>query len=420
MNKQQIVLANILYYDTARHFLPKVNKNWFTDPFAKKLIDVMTDMYFNDETIDIVTLAQHFERIDMVKIVKLQQEASGIHDIKPHLKYLEYEYLRDELVRKISNIDINKDLKSLVDDLQDALEATTFSTNKEAEQIIKLTNIEVDRMVENVQKGNTLSGKPTGWKFLDKYLGGYNEGDLIVVAGRPGMGKTALALSLMKEFANLGGKGLFLSLEMPSDQLARRYISLLGNIDNWKIRSGSLQGYEIDKVIDIANNQTINFWVDDEINAKLAQVKAKAKIHKSKHGLEVLMIDYLQLMTGTKDFREQEIAEISRGLKMLAKELKCTVMALAQLSRKSEERADKRPLLSDLRESGAIEQDADVVMFPFRPAYYQDEKPEIEDAQLIIMKNRNGECATIPTFYEGRLTSYTENTAPKISSPFEF
>ena len=420
MNKQQIVLANILYYDTARHFLPQVNKNWFTDPFAKKLIDVMTDMYFNDETIDIVTLAHHFERIDMVKIVKLQQEASGIHDIKPHLKYLEYEYLRDELVRKISNIDINKDLKSLVNDLQDALEATTFSTNKEAEQIIKLTNIEVDRIIENSKKGNTLSGKPTGWKFLDKYLGGYNEGDLIVVAGRPGMGKTALALSLMKEFANLGGKGLFLSLEMPSDQLARRYISLLGNIDNWKIRSGSLQAYEIDKVIDMANNQKINFWVDDEINAKLAQVKAKAKIHKSKHGLEVLMIDYLQLMTGTKDFREQEIAEISRGLKMLAKELKCTVMALAQLSRKSEERADKRPLLSDLRESGAIEQDADVVMFPFRPAYYQDDKPEIEDAQLIIMKNRNGECATIPTFYEGRLTSYTENTAPKISSPFEF
>jgi replicative DNA helicase len=420
MNKQQIVLANILYYDTARHFLPQVNKNWFTDPFAKKLIDVMTEMYFNDEPIDIVTLGHHFERTDMVKIVKLQQEASGIHDIKPHLKYLEYEYLRDELVRKISNIDINKDLKSLVNDIQDALEATTFSTNKEAEQIIKLTNIEVDRIIENSQKGNTLTGKPTGWKFLDKYLGGYNEGDLIVVAGRPGMGKTALALSLMKEFANLGGKGLFLSLEMPSDQLARRYISLLGNIDNWKIRSGSLQAYEIDKVIDMANNQKINFWVDDEINAKLAQVKAKAKIHKSKHGLEVLMIDYLQLMTGTKDFREQEIAEISRGLKMLAKELKCTVMALAQLSRKSEDRADKRPLLSDLRESGAIEQDADVVMFPFRPAYYQDEKPEIEDAQLIIMKNRNGECATIPTFYEGRLTSYTENTQPKISSPFEF
>ena len=420
MNKQQIVLANILYYDTARHFLPQVNKNWFTDPFSKKLIDVMTQMYFNDEPIDIVTLRQHFERTEMIQIVQLQQQASGIHDIKPHLKSIEYDYLRDELLRKVSNMDTNKDLKSMVGYLQDALESTTFSNNKEAEQIIKLTNIEVDRIIENVQKGNTLTGKPTGWKFLDKYLGGYNEGDLIIIAGRPGMGKTALALSLMKEFASLGGKGLFLSLEMPSDQLARRYISLLGNIENWKIRNGSLQKHEIDNVIHMANNQKINFWVDEDTNAKLAQVKAKTKIHKSKHGLEVLMIDYLQLMTGTKDFREQEISEISRGLKLLAKELKITVVVLAQLSRKPEERADKRPLLSDLRESGAIEQDADIVMFPFRPAYYQDDKPEIEDAQLIIMKNRNGECATIPTFYEGRLTSYTENTQPKISSPFEF
>jgi replicative DNA helicase len=420
MNKQQIVLANILYYDTARHFLPQVNKNWFTDSFAKKLIDVMTEMYFNDEPIDIVTLGHHFERVELVTIVKLQQEASGIHDIKPHLKYLEYEYLRDELVRKISNIDINKDLKSLVNDIQDALEATTFSTNKEAEQIIKLTNIEVDRIIENSQKGNTLTGKPTGWKFLDKYLGGYNEGDVIVIAGRPGMGKTALALSLMKDFAELGGKGLFLSLEMPSDQLARRYVSLLGNIDNWKIRNGALQPYEIDNVIQMANNQKINFWVDDDIDARLSQVKAKAKIHKSKHGLDVLMVDYLQLMKGTKDMREQEIAEISRAMKLLAKELKITVILLAQLSRKSEDRADKRPMLSDLRESGAIEQDADVVMFPFRPEKYLPEQAQIEGAELIISKNRNGECAIIPTYYEGRLTSYRENTEPKISSPFEF
>ena len=420
MNKQQIVLANILYYDTARHFLPQVNKNWFTDPFAKRLVEVMTNMYLDDEPIDVVTLAKHFERLDMIKIIKIQQEASGIHDIKPHLRYLEYEYLRDGLVNKIATIDINQDLKTLVSDIQDALEMVTFSTNKEPEQIIKLTNNVVDKIIENTNKGNALTGRETGWRFLDKYLGGYNEGDLIVVAGRPGMGKTALALSLTKEFAKLGGKALFMSLEMSSEQLAKRYVSLLGNIDNWKIRNGSLQRHEIDSVIQMANTQTINFWVDDDVDTRLSQIKAKAKIHKSRHGLGLLVIDYIQLMKGTKDMREQEIAEISRGLKLLAKELKITVMVLAQLSRKSEERADKRPLLSDLRESGAIEQDADIVMFPFRPAYYQDEKPEIEDAQLIIMKNRNGECATIPTFYEGRLTSYTENIAPKISSPFEF
>jgi replicative DNA helicase len=218
----------------------------------------------------------------------------------------------------------------------------------------------------------------------------------------------------------LGGKGLFLSLEMPSDQLARRYVSLLGNIDNWKIRNGALQPYEIDNVIQMANNQKINFWVDDDIDARLSQVKAKAKIHKSKHGLDVLMVDYLQLMKGTKDMREQEIAEISRAMKLLAKELKITVILLAQLSRKSEDRADKRPMLSDLRESGAIEQDADVVMFPFRPEKYLPEQSQIEGAELIISKNRNGECAIIPTYYEGRLTSYRENTEPKISSPFEF
>jgi replicative DNA helicase len=420
MNKQQIVLANILYYDTARHFLPQVNQKWFTDSFAKRLVEVMTNMYLNDEPIDIVTLAQHFERMDMVKIVKLQQEASGIHDIKPHLQYLEYDYLRNELVRKISGIDIDKDLKSLVNDIQDALEMVTFSTNKEPEQIIKLTNQVVDKIIENTNKGNALTGRETGWKFLDKYLGGYNEGDMIVVAGRPGMGKTALALSLTKEFAKLGGKALFMSLEMSAEQLAKRYVSLLGNIDNWKIRNGSLQAYEIDKVIQMANTQTINFYVDDDVDTRLSQIKAKAKIHKSRHGLGLLVIDYIQLMKGTKDMREQEIAEISRGLKLLAKELKITVMVLAQLSRKSEERADKRPLLSDLRESGAIEQDADIVMFPFRPAYYQDEKPEIEDAQLIIMKNRNGECSIIPTTYIGNRTLYKENIEPKISSPFEF
>jgi replicative DNA helicase len=134
----------------------------------------------------------------------------------------------------------------------------------------------------------------------------------------------------------------------------------------------------------------------------------------------LLVIDYIQLIKGTKQNREQEIAEISRGLKLLAKEIECTIIILAQLSRKPEERADKRPLLSDLRESGAIEQDADIILFPFRPAYYEAEKPEMEEAELIVAKNRNGECKTIPTIFEGKFTSYRENVQPKVKSPFEF
>jgi replicative DNA helicase len=266
----------------------------------------------------------------------------------------------------------------------------------------------VDHIVDNSLNGGALTGKQTGWRYLDKYIGGYNEGDLIVIAGRPGMGKTAIALTLTKDFAKHNYKALFLSLEMSNDQLAKRYISLIGDIENWKIRNGRLQQIEIDKVINSANNQTIEFYIDDDVDTSIAQIKAKAKLHKSRKGLDLLVIDYIQLVKGTKANREQEIAEISRGLKLLAKELKMTVIVLAQLSRKSEERADKRPLLSDLRESGAIEQDADIVMFPFRPSYYEQEKPEVEEAELIIAKNRNGECCTIPTTFTGSRTMYEE------------
>ncbi len=283
-----------------------------------------------------------------------------------------------------------------------------FKTHKEPESIVKVTNKVVDHIVDNSLNGGALTGKQTGWRYLDKYIGGYNEGDLIVIAGRPGMGKTAIALTLTKDFAKYNYKALFLSLEMSNDQLAKRYISLIGDIENWKIRNGRLQQIEIDKVINSANNQTIEFYIDDDVDTSIAQIKAKAKLHKSRKGLDLLVIDYIQLVKGTKANREQEIAEISRGLKLLAKELKMTVIVLAQLSRKSEERADKRPLLSDLRESGAIEQDADIVMFPFRPSYYEQEKPEIEEAELIIAKNRNGECCTIPTTFTGSRTMYEE------------
>jgi replicative DNA helicase len=299
-------------------------------------------------------------------------------------------------------------LNELVTDIQNVVERTTFSTHKEPSSIVKVTNKVVDQIVFNAQNGGNLTGKQTGWRFLDKYIGGYNEGDLIVVAGRPGMGKTAIALTLTKEFAQIGGKALFISLEMSNEQLAKRYISLIGDIANWKIRNGQLRENEILQVCDIANNQTIEFFIDDDVDSRIGQIKAKAKLHKSTKGLNLLVIDYIQLIKGTKTNREQEIAEISRTLKLLAKELKITVMILAQLSRKSEERADKRPMLSDLRESGAIEQDADIVMFPFRPMYYEQEKPEMEEAELIIAKNRNGECVTIPTYFEGMYTSYKE------------
>jgi replicative DNA helicase len=398
----------MLFYDDAKHFLPRINKNWFTDSMSSKLVEVMTEMYYNNEAIDYVSLSKHFDRMQVIEIIQLQQQASGITDIKPHLMQLEHDYIKKQVVEGVLSLDVTKELNELVTDIQNVVERTTFSTHKEPSSIVKVTNKVVDQIVFNAQNGGNLTGKQTGWRFLDKYIGGYNEGDLIVVAGRPGMGKTAIALTLTKEFAQIGGKALFISLEMSNDQLAKRYISLIGDIANWKIRNGQLRDNEILQVCDIANNQTIEFFIDDDVDSRIGQIKAKAKLHKSTKGLNLLVIDYIQLIKGTKTNREQEIAEISRTLKLLAKELKITVMILAQLSRKSEERADKRPMLSDLRESGAIEQDADIVMFPFRPMYYEQDKPEMEEAELIIAKNRNGECVTIPTYFEGMYTSYKE------------
>jgi len=413
MNIERMILSNVLFYNDAKHFLPRINKNWFTDKVSVKLIEVMTDMYYNNIEIDYVSLSKHFERKEVIEIIQLQQEASGIMDLKPHLLQLEYEYIKRQVVAGVLALNIEKDLEGLVGDIQKVLDETTFSTHKEPSSIVKVTNKVVDQIVYNAEKGGTLTGKPTGWQFLDKYIGGYNEGDLIVMAGRPGMGKTAIALTLTKEFAQRGGKALFISLEMSNEQLAKRYISLIGDIENWKIRNGVLKSHEIEQVCNIANNQQIEFFIDDDVDSRIAQIKAKAKLHKSRKGLDLLVIDYIQLIKGTKTNREQEVAEISRTLKLLAKELKITVMILAQLSRKSEERADKRPMLSDLRESGAIEQDADIVMFPFRPMYYEQDKPEVEDAELIIAKNRNGECVTIPTYFEGRYTIYRENLTPR-------
>jgi replicative DNA helicase len=408
MNTEKIILSNMLFYDDAKHFLPRINKNWFTDSMSSKLVEVMTEMYYNNEAIDYISLSKHFDRVQVIEIIQLQQQASGITDIKPHLMQLEHDYIKKQVVEGVLSLDVTKELNELVTDIQNVVERTTFSTHKEPSSIVKVTNKVVDQIVFNAQNGGNLTGKQTGWRFLDKYIGGYNEGDLIVIAGRPGMGKTAIALTLTKEFAQIGGKALFISLEMSNEQLAKRYISLIGDIANWKIRNGQLRENEILQVCDIANNQTIEFFIDDDVDSRIGQIKAKAKLHKSTKGLNLLVIDYIQLIKGTKTNREQEIAEISRTLKLLAKELKITVMILAQLSRKSEERADKRPMLSDLRESGAIEQDADIVMFPFRPMYYEQEKPEMEEAELIIAKNRNGECVTIPTYFEGMYTSYKE------------
>jgi len=405
---EDYILGQLLFYEQTRALLPRIKHQWFTQPLHREVIKRMMSAYYANEPIDYMSLTKGMTNKDRMTVITIGQNVSNTANVSGYIPKLEAKYLHKEFVSQIASIDLTKELPELLTYTQALIDNTKFTTINDPFSIHKVVGKAVDSITEAVKRGDKMTGKQTGWISLDRTLGGWNDGDVIVMAARPGQGKTALALSLMYDFAKIDGKGLFVSLEMSSEQLAKRYLSLLVNIPNWKIRNATLKEAEVITLCDSVNNSSVEFFVDDDPNCTIQQIKSKAKIHKAKHGLDLLVIDYIQLIKGTKSNREQEIAEISRNLKLLAKELHITVIVLAQLSRKCEERADKRPMLSDIRESGSIEQDADVVMFPFRPAYYTGEKLEVEEAEVIIAKNRHGECQTIPTSFTGSRTMYQE------------
>lgn len=277
-------------------------------------------------------------------------------------------------------------------------------------------------------------GITTGLKDLDAWLGGLHPSDLIIIAGRPSMGKTGLGTNIAFNAAHAynkpnggGGSVAFFSLEMSADQLATRILSQESHISSDKIRRGELAQTDFPKLIDASRRiSELPLYIDDTPALTVAALRTRARRLKRQKGLDLIVIDYLQLMhSGSKEGRVQEISEISRGLKALAKELNIPVIALSQLSRAVEQRDDKRPMLSDLRESGSIEQDADVVMFIYREEYYLSRLEPNEtgtekyavwheriekcqnQAELIIAKQRHGPVGTVKTHFEGRFTKFS-------------
>jgi replicative DNA helicase len=291
------------------------------------------------------------------------------------------------------------------------------------------------------QRDGGLAGLSTGLVDLDKKLGGLHPSDLIILAGRPSMGKTSLATNVAFNIAKAWKRGLrpdgtegtvnggvvgFFSLEMSAEQLAARILSEAAEVPSEQIRRGDMTEAEFRRFVEAAKAlQTCPLYIDDTPALPISQVAARARRLKRTHGLDVLMVDYLQLLRGSsKENRVQEVSEITQGLKAIAKELNIPVVALSQLSRQVENREDKRPQLSDLRESGSIEQDADVVMFVFREEYYRErEKPGDHDlegmakwqaimekvhgkAEVIIGKQRHGPIGSVELSFEGRFTRF--------------
>ncbi len=292
-------------------------------------------------------------------------------------------------------------------------------------------------------RDGSLSGVATGLTDLDRYMGGLQPSDLVILAGRPGMGKTALATNIAFNIAKAyrgetrpdgttaaidGGRVGFFSLEMSAEQLATRIIAEQSGVPSYKIRRGDITENDFQHVAEaVREMQSIPFYIDQTGGISIAQLTARARRLKRQRGLDLLVVDYLQLLAGSRtarnDNRVQELTEITTGLKALAKELNVPIMALSQLSRQVEQRDDKRPQLSDLRESGSIEQDADVVLFVFREEYYlknKEPRPGTEEhvawmnemerahgrAEVIIAKQRHGPTGMVELQFEAELTRF--------------
>ena len=274
----------------------------------------------------------------------------------------------------------------------------------------------VDRIDFLARNQDTLMGVPTGFTMLDRMLGGLQKSDLIILAARPGMGKSSLALSIAQNAAKRqGARVAVFSLEMSSEQLVQRLLSMETAIDSHRLRMGDIHDAgEWDILLAAANTlSNTNIFIDDTPGASVTDIRTKARRLYAEHGLDLLIIDYMQLMTGQGggrggENRQQEISFISRSLKALARELNVPVIALSQLSRAVESRTDKRPMLSDLRESGSIEQDADVVLFIYRDDYYNEDSERQNIADVLVAKHRHGSTGTVSLYFRKELTQFRD------------
>lgn len=305
-----------------------------------------------------------------------------------------------------------------------ALAEKRIEHKEEPKAIGSILSSVIEEIEDLYQRGGGITGVSTGFTDLDAKTLGLQPGDLIIIAGRPSMGKTAIALNLAEYAAiELEKPVMVFSMEMGQHALAKRSIASVGKINMGSIRSGRLTDEDFSRMsYAVGKLAHAKLTIDETPALSVTQIRSRARRLARKSGLAMIVVDYIQLARGTGDSREQEIASISRGLKGIAKELNVPVVALSQLSRKVEERSDKRPMMSDLRESGAIEQDADLILMMYRDEYYNPESIERGVAEVIIGKQRNGETGTVKLGFEGaysRFVNLSEEAKANLESARE-
>ncbi|WP_178411405.1 replicative DNA helicase [Peptostreptococcaceae bacterium] len=376
-----------------------------------------------NEPIDMVTLTDELRKrgyLDDIGGVTYLTSLSTIVPTTSNVKYYAEIVKEKSVLRqliKASNDIINLGYGSgeNAEDVLDFAEKKIFDISQErtSDDFKPINQVLMDTydMIESIYSNKSdVTGVTTGFKDLNKKINGLQRTDLILVAARPAMGKTAFALNLVQNAAIKGNASVAVfSLEMSKEQLAQRMIAAQSNVELKKMKTGTLNDADWPRIISaMAVMSDAKIFIDDTPGIKINELRSKCRKLKMEQGLDLVMIDYLQLMESDSknESRQQEISKISRSLKILAKELDCPVVALSQLSRAPEQRADHRPVLSDLRESGAIEQDADIVMFLYRDEYYHSDSEKKDLAEIIIAKNRHGETGSVELVWMGSIQRF--------------
>lgn len=413
LDAEQSVLGSILIDEDA---IIKVSDLLIPESFYEKshqlIFEGMRDLYEKREAIDVVTLTNQLKKKKVLtkvggasKIAKLSNVVSTAANVASYAKLVrEYQIKRQLISLSGTMSELAFDESKSAKDVLDVAESKVFKVSqKHSDQDfipLKETLVESFERLDELQKsGGELRGVPTGFKDLDDKLAGMQKSNLLILAARPGMGKTALALNMAQNVAVTHKKKVgFFSLEMSKEELVDRLLVSQADIDAWKLKTGNLNQQDFLKLSDAMGVLAeAPLFIDDSPGLSIYEMRTKARRLMAEHDIDLVIVDYLQLAHGrTRDNRVTEVGEISQGLKNIARELRVPVLSLSQLSRAIENRGEKRPQLSDLRESGAIEQDADVVMFLYR----KDEDIR-EQVTLRISKHRNGPLGEVELFFRG-------------------
>ena len=391
------------------------------------IFSAMSRLYDKHKPIDLLTLTAELKSQKKLKeiggagyLTELSNFVPAASHAKAYADIVEKASVRRRLIKagtEIANKAYDDDAE--VDNLIGAAEKDLFEVS---DKIVKSDYIGMDELLtdafdrlEELHKNKgALRGLKTGFRDLNKKTAGFQKGDFIVIGARPAMGKTTLAQNLAYNIASINKKGvLFFSMEMAANEIIDRMISDVSGVDNWKMRTGNLSDEEFQRIGDaLGEMDEIPIYIDDTSSMTIMELRNKARRAMHDHDIGIVIVDYLQLIQGSdryKGNRVQEVTEISRGLKILARELEIPVVALAQLSHNVTGRDNPRPVLSDLRESGSIEQDADLVMFLHRPDYYKQNDDDYEDThitELIVAKHRHGAVGKIELYFHPELLRF--------------